>query len=179
MSDFRRAIVQKILDDQNNLGVRADSKALAFLTTLGIFTAFFIAFAKDIQADYFCVALLVIYFIAAILGVWNIIMAINPRIRRHNLDDKTCNVDAYKAAFFAEICKFASLKDYKASLEILLKDEETVIDVYARQIFEVSIVIEQKYKNTRRAVYYTLTALFSEFALIAYLFVINSVRPGT
>jgi hypothetical protein len=178
MTDFRRGVVQKILDDQNNLGVRADSKALAFLTTLGIFTAFFIAFAKDIEADYFCIALLAIYFICAILGVWNIIMTINPRIGQHNPQDKTCDPEAYKAAFFAEICKFAALQDYKTSLEALLKDEETVINVYARQIFEVSIVIAEKYKRIRRAVYFVITALFTEFVLIAYLFVLNSFQSG-
>jgi hypothetical protein len=174
MTDYRRAVVQKILDDQNNLGVRADAKALAFLTTLGIFTAFFIAFAKDITADYLCIILLAIYFISATLGVWNIIMTINPRILHHSSQDNTCNPEAHKAAFFTEICKFATLKDYKASLEALLEDEETVISVYARQIFEVSMVVAEKYKHTRRAVYFTITALFMEFVLIAYLFVLNS-----
>jgi hypothetical protein len=178
MSLDKRATVQKILDDQNNLGIRADSKALAFLTTLGIFTAFFIAFVKDIHPDYFSITLLVIYFVAAILGVWNIIMAINPRIRVQGTGVDKNKQDPYRAAFFAEICKFPNVQGYKECLQDFLKDEETVVDVYSRQIYEVSIVTAAKYRNTQRAVYFVITALFAEFILIIYLFVNNAIAVG-
>ncbi len=177
MSIDRRLVVQRILDDQNNLGARADSKALAFLTTLGIFTAFFIAFVKDITPDYFSITFLVIYFVSAILGVWNIIMAINPRIRVQE-GGESRKLDPSRAAFFAEICKFDTVQDYKVCLEDFLKDEETVVDVYARQIYEVSAITAAKYKNTQRAVYYVISAVFSEFVLIAYLFVNSAITAG-
>jgi hypothetical protein len=178
MSDFRRIVVQKILDDQNNLGVRADAKALTFLTALGAFTAFFLAFVKDIRPDFFSVSVLVIYFMAAILGIWNIIMVLNPQIRERRQAVEQDKRDPSRAAFFAEICKFNNLPDYKECLQDMLKDEETIVEVYSRQIYEVSIVIAAKYKHTRRAVYFIITALFAEFSLIAYLFVLNSILPG-
>jgi hypothetical protein len=174
----KRAVVQKILDDQNNLGVRADTKALTFLSSLGIFTAFFLAFVKDIHPDYFSITLLVIYFISAILGIWNVIMAINPRIRVQGAGTKKGQSDPYKAAFFAEICKFPTLPEYKECLEGMLKDEDTVVDVYAHQIYEVSIITAAKYKNTQRAVYCVVSALCSEFILITYLFVNNAIAKG-
>jgi hypothetical protein len=175
MSLDKRMVVQKILDDQNALGVRADAKALGFLTTLGIFTAFFIAFVKDINPDYFSIAFLVIYFVSAILGVWNVINAINPRIRVQTEKGQAGKLDPHKAAFFAEICKFNNAQDYKECLEGMLKDEETVVDVYARQIYEVSIITSEKYRSAQRAVYFIIAALFSEFTLIVYLFVLKVV----
>ena len=174
----KRAIVQKILDDQNNLGQRADTKALAFLTSLGLFTAFFIAFVKDIKPDLFSVLFLVVYFVAAILGIWNIIMAIHPRIKMPPTGGEKGKLDPYLATFFEEICKFDSVKDYKECLQGLLEDEDTVVDVYARQIFEVSTITAAKYKNTQRAVYFVITSLFAEFILIIYLFVLKAINAA-
>ncbi len=176
MSLDKRLAVMRILDDQNNLGVRADSKAIAFLTALGLFAAFFIAFVKDIDPNVITVVLVIIYFLAAILAIWNVILAINPRIRGSVSGGKKNQLDPYKAAFFAEICKFASLSDYKECLDLMLKDEDTIVEVYSRQIYEVSRITAAKYKYTQRAVYFVVTALSIEFVLIIYLFVINAIN---
>ena len=42
MSVERQEVVMKILDDQNHLSERADTKAISLLSTLGIFTVFFV-----------------------------------------------------------------------------------------------------------------------------------------
>jgi hypothetical protein len=167
----KRATLVKIFDDQNSLGARADSKAVAFLTSLGIFVGFFFIYAKDIPANYFTVALIVIYLAAAILGMWNIIMTINPRIRTNKWDDTKDKLNPHKAAFFADISKFASPAEYKECLQEMLKDEETVLEVYTRQIYEVSLVTALKYKYAQRAVYFVLAAISTEFILIIYVFV--------
>lgn len=169
MSLDRRSVVLRVLDDQNRLGERADVKSLYLLSALGFFTAFFIAYSRDITMEPVSVALLAIFLISAILALVNIIMAINPRIRPNSAIEKG-KLDPYRASFFAEICKFPSLSDYKQCLNEMLTNEDVVLDVYTRQIYEVSQITAAKYRYTSRAVYLVITALTSEFVLIAYLF---------
>jgi hypothetical protein len=167
----KRSTVMKILDDQNNLGVRADNKAVAFLTSLGLFAGFFFIYAKEIPVDYFIITLMAVYLAAAILGIYHIIIAINPRIRTIKRDDTKGKLSPHKAAFFAEINRFANVKEYKECLHEMLKDEETVLEVYCRQIFEVSRITAAKYKYAQRAVYFVMTAISAEFIMIIYVFV--------
>jgi hypothetical protein len=175
MSLDKRTAVLRVLDDQNRLSERADNKSISLLSALGFFTAFFIAYNKDIEPDPVTIILVVVYFITAILAILNIIMAVNPRIRIMGMGGGKNKPDPSRAAFFAEICKFSSLPEYRESLKEMLKDEDTVIEVYTRQIYEVSQITAAKYKHTTRAVYFVIAALTSEFALIAYLFISNAL----
>jgi hypothetical protein len=170
MSVDRIVAIKRILDDQNNLSARADTKAVAFLTSLGLFAAFFIYFIKDIAVNYFTIVMLAIYFVSAVLAMYNIIMTINPRTRARNQETGKNNPDPFKAAFFADICRFKKVDDYKICLQEMLKDEQTIEEVYTRQIYEVSIVNSAKYKYAQRAVYYVLAAISAEFILVAYVF---------
>jgi hypothetical protein len=170
MSSNKLAAILKILDDQNTLGARADTKAVAFLSSLGIFTAFFIAFAKDIDVNYFTIIVLTIYIFATIMGMYNIIMTIYPRTRTNLKATDKDILDPHKAAFFADISSFSCVADYKKCLEEMLKDDETVMEVYTKQIYEVSRLTASKYKYAQRTVYYVMLALAAEFSLIAYVF---------
>ena len=173
MSLDKQSLVLRVLDDQNRLGERADVKSLYLVTALGFFTAFFIAFSRDIPMEPLSIVLVAIFLVSAITALVNIIMAISPRIRTIALDGEKGKLDPYRASFFGEICKFTNLPDYKECLNEMVKDEDTVIDVYTRQIFEVSKITAAKYRYTKRAVYLVITALIAEFILIAYLFINN------
>lgn len=171
----KRLAVMKILDDQNNLGARADTKVMAFLTALYILTVFFVAFAHDIPINYFSGLLLIVYLVAAITGMWNIVMTINPRIRVRGKGENKAKLDPNRAAFFAEICKFDSAGEYKECLQEFLKDEDTLLDVYIRQIYEVSQLTAAKYKYAQRAVYFVMAALSTQFVLIFYVFLNKAI----
>jgi hypothetical protein len=170
MAVDRIVAIKRILDDQNNLSARADTKAVAFLTSLGLFAAFFIYFIKDIAVNYFTIFMLAVYFSSAVLAMYNIIMTINPRTRAKDKKGGSSANNPHKAAFFADICQFDNAVDYKVCLEEMLKDEQTIEDVYTHQIYQVSIVNAAKYKYAQRAVYYVLAAISSEFVLMAYIF---------
>jgi hypothetical protein len=170
MSVDRLAAIKRILDDQNNLSVRADTKAVAFLTSLGLFVAFFFYFVKDIAVNFFTIAALAVYFTSAVMAMYNIIMTINPRTRAKDQKPSNGKPNPHKAAFFADICQFNNAGDYKVCLEEMLKDEQTIEDVYIHQIYEVSIVNSAKYKYAQRSVYYVLAAISAEFILVAYIF---------
>jgi hypothetical protein len=175
MSVDRIVAIKRILDDQNNLSARADTKAVAFLTSLGLFVAFFITFLKDIAVNYFTIIILAIYFISAVLAMYNIIMTISPRTRSNGKETDKCEHNPYKAAFFGDICQFKNVDDYKASLQEMIKDEQIIEDVYSRQVYEVSIVTAAKYKYAHRSVIYVLTAISSEFILVAYIFASKAI----
>jgi hypothetical protein len=167
----KRLVILKILDDQNTLSTRADTKAIALLTSLGFFTAFFINWIKGIEPTPFTATILATYLISALFSLFNIIMAINPRIRISPAGKKKQDsCDPSGVAFFAEISRFSSIPEYQKCLAGLFKDEETVIDVYSKQIFEVSRITAAKYKYTQRAVYMVMTTLSLEFVMIIYLF---------
>jgi phosphatidylserine synthase len=173
MSLNRIDAIKRILDDQNALGARADSKAVALLTTLGLFTAFFIYVVNGAPVNYFSSAMIFIYLICTVLALYNVIMTIYPRIRTGDKETTSGKPDPNKAAFYADICQFENAGDYKGCLQEMLKDEQILEDVYTRQIYEVSLITSTKYKYARRAVLFVVLAVSSEFCLIAYIFASN------
>jgi len=170
MSLDRLNTIKRILDDQNTLGARADTKAVALLTSLGLFAAFFMYFIKDIIVNYFSIVMLSIYFISAVLAMYNIIMTIYPRMRSSGQEADKNVISPHKAAFFADICQFKNHKDYKECLQEMLKDEQIIEDVYTREIYEISMITSAKYKHAQRSVYFVLAAIIVEFILVAYVF---------
>jgi hypothetical protein len=171
MSLDRLTAIKRILDDQNTLGSRADTKAVAFMTTLGLFTAFFVYVIRDTPVNYFGEVVIFIYLVASILALYNIIMTIYPRTRSNGQLWNKGGPNPHKAAFFADICRFKGHGDYKECLDEMLKDEQVVEEVYARQIYEVSKLTAAKYKYAQRSVYFVVAAICAEFCLIAYIFV--------
>jgi hypothetical protein len=167
----RRLAVLRILDDQNRLGERADTKAISLLSALSFFTAFLVTFYRSIPSDLITIGLIICYFGAAISAILNIIIAVIPRIRVTGLSHEANEDAPYKAAFFGEISRFHDLFEYRKCLDNMLIDESTVIDVYIRQIYEVSHITVAKYKYATRAFYLVVIALLCEFALIGYLFI--------
>jgi hypothetical protein len=170
MSLDRLNTIKRILDDQNTLGARADTKAVALLTSLGLFAAFFIYFIKDIVVNPFTISMLTIYFLSAVLAMYNIIMTINPRVRTNGNTAGKKGHDPHQTVFYADICRFNNAGEYKDCLQEMLKDEQVVEDVYTRQIYEVSQVTAAKYRYAHRSVYFVLAAICAEFILVAYVF---------
>lgn len=176
MTQDRRATILRILDDQNRLTERADSKAISLLSTLGIFTIFFVAHFKSIPIDTFSIILMVIYFVSALLGILHIVFAINPRMRSvvkgksRDFNETMSNLPT----FFGGIARFPSASEYGNHLEDMFQDAETITDTYISQIYDVARINDTKYKYVRRAVWLVVTALISQLTLIAYTFISNA-----
>ncbi len=173
MTSDRLLGVLRVLDDENHLLERADQKAVSLLSILGVFMVFFIVYYSVIPVIPFTVALVSIYFLLALLAILNLIMAVRPQIRVTKEEKSKAGAEAplYDVAFFAGICKFPSLSAYKKSLENMIKDEESLIDEYTRQIFSLAKINSVKYKYLQRSVFLTIIALATELAIIVYLFV--------
>jgi hypothetical protein len=177
MSVDRRAEILKILDDQNHLSERADTKAISLLSMLGIFTVFFVTQLGNMQMNSFFIVVVIIYFISVVIAILHIILAINPRTRSTE-KAQTSNpndITTSQPTFFEGICKFKDANDYKKSLDGVMNSDETMTDIYIRQIYQVAQINKIKFTCVRRAVWFVVIALASQLSIIAYIF---ANRPG-
>ena len=164
--------VLRILDAENRLIERADQKAISLLSALGVFMVFFIVYHRVIPINVFTVVLLSIYFAISLAAIVSLILTVRPRIRM--VEEEAADVNKpipCEPAFFVGICKFPTLSAYRQSLQDMMKDEASIVNVYTRQIFGLARVNAAKYKNIQRAVLLVIIALAVELALVAYLFI--------
>jgi hypothetical protein len=173
MSVERHAAVMKILDDQNHLSERADGKAISLLSTLGIFTVFFVSQIGHMEnMSLFMNIAVVIYFISVLMAIIQIIQAISPRIRsvKHALKADPNAKPIPQPTFFGGICKFPNSEEYKKCLDDVIKNDEEITDIYIKQIYEVAQINTTKYACVNRAVWFVVLALGSQLAIIAWIF---------
>ena len=172
MSIDRHAAVIKILDDQNHLAERADTKAISLLSTLGIFTVFFVSQLGNLNITGFLAAVVVVYFISIVLAIIEIIMAINPRIRSVKRAQASSQIDkpVPQPTFFEGICKFPNPNEYKKCLDTVLNSDEGITDIYINQIYQVAQINNTKYTCVKRAVWFVVIALASQLSIIGYIF---------
>jgi hypothetical protein len=165
-------IVLRILDNENKLSERADQKSISMLSILGVFMVFFIAYYRLIPINVVTLGLIMLYFLFALLSIFNLIMAIRPRIRKEKVGDDVDNkaVISCDPAFFTGICSFASPAAYKVALEAMLQNESQVAEVYIHQIFSVARINSEKYKHVQRGIVTVIVSLTIELAIIVYLF---------
>lgn len=164
--------VLRILDTENRLLERADQKAISMLSIIGVFMVFFIVYCRVIPINYITIVLITFYFLCALIAIVNLIMAMRPRIRNDEQEADSENVThPGEPAFFTGICQFPNVSAYKESLNDMLKDEESVVNVYIRQIFSVARINAAKYKYVQRGILYGIVALAVELVTIVYLFI--------
>jgi len=173
MAIDRRAAVLRILDDQNRLVERADSKAISLLTTVGLFSAFFIAQFRSLPITPFSIALIVVYFVAILLTIMHVILAISPRIRASTSGGQSQTTDekkAYQPTFYAGIVSFPNSTAYRKVLDAMLDDEAATTNTYIDQVYSVAKINDAKYKYVQRAVVLAVITIVVQLALIAYAF---------
>ncbi len=173
MAVDKRAAILRILDDQNHLVERADTKAISLLSTLGIFTVFFIAQFRSIPITPLSIVLVCIYFVAVLSSIIHIIMAISPRIRTTPQNGQNQSADentAFQPTFYAGICSFPNASAYRSRLEDMLNEETSTTDSYIEQIYAVAKINDAKYRYVRRAVVLVVITLVAQLSLIAYTF---------
>ena len=173
MNSNKLSEILKILDNENHLLERADQKAISMLSVLGVFMVFFIVYYRLIPVNIVSVALIAIYFLSALMAILSLIMTVRPRIRQNenNEAEDGEKIQVSEPGFFAGISKYQNFSAYKQVLEDMVEDETTVIDVYARQIYNIARINSSKYKHIQHAVFFVIIALTTELAIITYLFI--------
>ena len=172
MSQEKLAMVMKVFDSETQLIERADRKAIALLSVLGVFMVFFIVYYRLIPVNPITVALSASYFVCAIFSIANLVITVRPRIYREGQGEKvkTDEMPSYDPTFFRGICRFKSLSAYRQALEAMVSDDSATFNIYTQQVFNLARLNDVKYKYLRRATYITIAALAIELSIIIYLF---------
>jgi hypothetical protein len=162
-------MILRILESENRLIERADQKSISLLSILGVFMVFFIVYYRVIPVNPLTLVMVMLYFVFAILSIYNLIMAIKPRIRTEQADTKAPPV--CDPTFFGGICRFADHSSYKEALQEMIKDESSVIETYSREIYNIARINSEKYRHVQRGVFLVISTLAIELAIIVYLFI--------
>jgi hypothetical protein len=174
MAKDKYSVVLRILDDQNRLTDRADTKAISLLTTLGLFTAIFIVQLNNITKESVVpvtIFLLIAYCVSVVLAILHIVMAISPRIRTvKNANKANGELPKPQLTFFGGICKFPDADAYNNSIDDLVGGNETVDETYVRQVYEIAKINKAKYKYVGRAVWFVVITVTSQIAFIVFVF---------
>jgi hypothetical protein len=172
MPQEKLSVVLRILDSETQLIERADKKAIALLSIVGVFMVFFIVYYRLVPVNPVTVTLTASYFVFAILSIVSLVMTVRPRIHRgegtENQDVE--GIPPHEPAFFDGIRKFPSLEAYRKVLGEMMNDESAVFNIYSRQIFNLAQINAAKYKHLHRATFITIAALAIELTIIIYLF---------
>ena len=166
------SLVLRILDSESQLIERADRKAIALLSILGVFMVFFIVYYRLVPVNLTTVILIAAYFVCAALSIVSLVMTVRPRIYREEPAEHRGidNTSSCEPAFFAGICKFSTVAAYRKALEGVISDELATFNIYTRQVFNLARINAEKYKYLQRATLLTITALAIELSIIIYVF---------
>ena len=171
MSQDRLSVVLRILDSESQLIERADRKAIALLSILGVFMVFFLVYYRLVPVRPVTIALTASYFVLAILAIASLVMTVRPRIyRREETESQEGDMPSCEPAFFDGICKFSNLSAYREALEGMAGDEQSIFNIYSGQVFNLAQINTAKYKHLHRATFLTIAALAVELSIIIYLF---------
>jgi hypothetical protein len=171
MVDMSFSFIIKILKNENWLVERADQKAISMLSTLGVFMVFFVAYYRVFPINAFTITMITLYIVFALASIFSLIMAIRPRTNRKP-DTVTTNgkMQIADPAFYTGIVAHPNLEAFKKNLMDVLKNDESIVDMYLREVWTVAHINAAKYKYVNRGVALVIITLTIELIMIVYLF---------
>jgi len=163
------APIFQILQSEQNILQRTDQKAFTLMSILGVFMVFFIVHFLKINITYFNVVMVIIYFIAALFAIGNLMLVIVPRLRNDQEQEELPDINA---TFFGGIIQFKNPVEYANYLFEVTKNSEETYMMFSSQLYALGHINSYKNKHLRRAIIFFGTAILSE------LFIIMSMAWG-
>jgi hypothetical protein len=162
----------RILDSETRLLERADQKATALLSMLGVFMVFFVVYWRVLPVNPILVAMVVIYLALALFAILRLIGVLRPRMQELSPEAKKQDelAGSEDPTFFGGIIRFPNPRAYREYLTELADDPERLIAVYSRHIYNVSLLNQVKYRNVRQGSLLVILALAVELLIIGYTF---------
>ncbi len=157
------APIFQILASEQQILQRTDQKAFTLMSILGVFMVFFIVHFLKVQMDWFKFVMVVIYFIAALLAIINLMLVIVPRVRNEDTPDEIPDINV---TFFGGISQFNSPTEYANYLEDVSEDPEKTYNMFATQLFALGKINAYKNAAMKRAIMFFATAIISELLII-------------
>jgi len=152
-----------VLSSEQQIIQRTDQKSFTLLSILGVFMVFFIVHFPKVELDWFRFLMVVVYFLAAIFAIINLVLVIVPRVRKEKPNSKE---SFYNPTFFAGISKYSSPEDYAKNLRKIANDEEKVYTMFATQVFSLGKINAYKNKALKRSILFFVLAIVSELLII-------------
>ena len=151
----------QILGNENQILMRTDQKAFTLLSILGVFMVFFIVHFLKVQMTWFIFLFVMVYFVAALISIINLILVIVPRVRTEKTQEEESN-----PLFFAGISQYKSASGYARHLRSIAQDREQTTNLFAKQVYSLGMINTYKYKHLRNAITAFIIAISAELSII-------------
>ena len=153
----------RVLDSEQQIITRTDQKAFTMLSLMGVFMVFFLVHFTKIQINWFNFVMLILYLVAAIFALIQLIMVIHPRIRTaKNRED----LPEINATYFGGIVSFDSAADYAKYLRKIMENETRAYTMFANQVYSVAQINHYKHGHMQAAIKYFAVAIISELLIV-------------
>jgi len=183
----------QVLSGEQQVIQRTDQKAFTLLSILGVFMVFFIVHFPKIQMNLFIFLMMMVYFTSAMGTIYYLVRVIVPRISKQknsHTNERTGSgffneiiqwISKYKIqndyidmeedevinpTFFAGISRFSNANEYAVYLKSIAKNEDSLYEMFASQVFALGNINQVKNENVRLALYFFISALLSELLII-------------
>ena len=183
----------QVLSGEQQVIQRTDQKAFTLLSILGVFMVFFIVHFPKIQMNLFIFLMMMVYFTSAMGTIYYLVRVIVPRIskprashsnentnpsffsgiiqwiNKHKIQNDYVEIEedeVINPTFFAGISRFSNSDEYAVYLKSIAKDENSLYDMFASQVFALGNINQVKNENVRLALYFFISALVSELLII-------------
>lgn len=156
----------QVLSSEQQIIQRTDQKAFTLMSILGVFMVFFIVHFLKVQMDWFKLIMVIIYFIAALVAIINLVLVIVPRVRNDNPDQDSNTINV---AFFGGISQFETPAEYAAYLKSVSGDENHLYTMFSQQVFALGKINAYKNRALKRAILFFTIAIISELLIIMSL----------
>ena len=153
----------QVLNSEQQIIIRTDQKAFTLLSILGVFMVFFIIHFLKIQINWFTFILVFVYFIAAFISIFYLVLVIVPRVREDKVKEDNPEINA---TFFGGISQFSTAEDYANYLAKIAADETKTYNMFTAQVFALGKINYYKNKNLKLAILYFALAIMSELLII-------------
>jgi len=157
------APIFQILQSEQNILQRTDQKAFTLMSILGVFMVFFIVHFLKININWFNVSMVIIYFIAAIFAIANLMLVIVPRMRNDQDHEALPDINA---TFFGGIIQFKNPVEYARYLNEITEDHGKTYKMFSSQLYALGHINAYKNKHLRRAIIFFGTAILSELLIV-------------
>ena len=183
----------QVLSGEQQVIQRTDQKAFTLLSILGVFMVFFIVHFPKIQMNLFIFLMMMVYFTSAMGTIYYLVRVIVPRISKqkkshtderpsssffneiiqwiskHKIQNDYIDMEedeVINPTFFAGISRFSNSNEYAVYLKSIAKNEDSLYEMFASQVFALGNINQVKNENVRLALYFFISALLSELLII-------------
>ena len=153
----------KVLDSEQQIITRTDQKAFTMLSLMGVFMVFFLVHFPKIQINWFNFIMLILYLVTALMALIQLIMVINPRIKRREKQDDLPEINH---SYFKGIVTFETDSKYGKYLRKIMDDEARSYTMFANQVYSVASINDYKHGHMQKAIRFFAVAIISELLIV-------------